>query len=124
MALREEAHESPVDTYLTLDDRRVNSQRTRPLPLQEENAHLRVQEVDTVLIVDGTGVEEQRNESGGKRCYRWSQGCPRGVFSPQGHVTTNEGWIDATKLADAVGVDVYATRGNFTTLVDDPSFTR
>lgn len=82
MALREEAHESPVDTYLTLDDRRVNSQRTRPLPLQEENAHLRVQEVDTVLIVDGTGVEEQRNESGGKWCYRWSQGYPRGVFSP------------------------------------------
>jgi hypothetical protein len=38
--------------------------------------------VDTVLIVDGTGVEEQRNESGGKWCYRWSQGYPRGVFSP------------------------------------------
>jgi hypothetical protein len=49
--------------------------------------------------------------------YQWQT-------NSQGHVTTNEGWIDATKLADAVGVDVYATRGNFTTLVDDPSFTR
>jgi hypothetical protein len=43
----------------------------------------------------------------------------------KGHVTTtNKGWIDAAKAADAVGIDVYASRSNFKTLADDTGFTR
>lgn len=49
--------------------------------------------------------------------YQWQT-------NSQGHVTTNEGWIDAAKLADAVGIDVYASRANFKTLAEDAGFTR
>ena len=49
--------------------------------------------------------------------YQWAT-------NSKGHVGTNEGWIDAAKAADAVGVDVYASRSNFTSLADDAGFTR
>jgi len=42
----------------------------------------------------------------------------------KGHVTTNKGWIDAAKTADAVGIDVYARAGYFKSLADDAGFTR
>ena len=42
----------------------------------------------------------------------------------KGNVTTNKGWIDAAKTADAVGIDVYAPRSNFKSLADDAGFTR
>lgn len=49
--------------------------------------------------------------------YQWQT-------NSKGHVTTNKGWIDAAKAADAVGIDVYASRSNFKTLADDTGFTR
>jgi hypothetical protein len=42
----------------------------------------------------------------------------------KGHVGTNQGWIDAAKTADAVGVDVYAPARYFKSLADDAGFTR
>lgn len=42
----------------------------------------------------------------------------------KGHVATNAGWIDAAKVADAVGIDAYASASNFTSLADDAGFTR
>jgi hypothetical protein len=49
--------------------------------------------------------------------YQWQT-------NSKGHVATNQGWIDAAKTADAVGVDVYARAGYFKSLADDAGFTR
>lgn len=41
----------------------------------------------------------------------------------KGHVDTSDGWLDAAKLADAVGIDIYAS-GHFRTLDKDKGFKR
>lgn len=42
----------------------------------------------------------------------------------KGNVTTNKGWIDAAKVVDGVGVDVYASKSHFVAMEDDKGFQR
>lgn len=49
--------------------------------------------------------------------YQW-------MTNSKGNVGTNDGWLDAAKIADGVGIDVYAPRWYFNKLEDDEGFWR
>ncbi|NEE04396.1 hypothetical protein [Phytoactinopolyspora halotolerans] len=49
--------------------------------------------------------------------YQWQT-------NSKGNVGTNDGWIDAARLADGVGIDVYAPDWDFTAIEDDGGYQR
>ncbi|WP_129662805.1 hypothetical protein [Phytoactinopolyspora endophytica] len=49
--------------------------------------------------------------------YQW-------MTNSKGNVATNDGWLDAAKIADGVGIDVYAPRWYFRSMEEDDGFWR